>query len=61
MSGRKARVSGALAAVRRFEGEYLAQLLRQRDLDLASGAGAASEEIEIPEQLRRRLEALGYL
>ncbi len=49
-----------LSAERPFEGELLSQVLRRRDLELAAGA-APGEEIEIPEELRRQLEALGYL
>ena len=49
-----------LAAQHPFEKAYLYQLLRRRELELA-GDSAAGENIEIPEDLRRQLEALGYL
>ncbi len=46
---------------RPFERELLAQLMRRYEFDLAQGAQAIGEQAEIPEELRRQLEALGYL
>ena len=37
---------------------YLAALLRRR---LAGGSALPAEEVELDDELRRRLEALGYL
>ncbi len=50
-----------LAGERPFERELLSQLMRSFELRLARGVRAAGEEVEIPEELRRQLEALGYL
>ncbi len=50
-----------LAGQRPFERELLSQLMRRWELDLACGARAAGEQAEIPDELRRQLEALGYL
>ena len=59
--GADRREASELAAERPFERELLAQLMRRWELDLAQGARAAGEQVEIPEDLRRQLEALGYL
>ena len=50
-----------LADQRPFERELLLQHMRRWELDLAQGAKAAGERAEIPDELRRQLEALGYL
>ncbi len=50
-----------LAAERPFERELLLQLMRRWELDLARRAGSEGELAEIPDELRRQLEALGYL
>ncbi len=50
-----------LAAQRPFERELLSQLMRRWELELAQGAQAVGEQAEIPDELRRQLEALGYL
>ncbi len=50
-----------LAAQRPFERELLAQHMRRWELELAQGARAVGEQAEIPDELRRQLEALGYL
>ncbi len=50
-----------LGAERPFERELLSQILRRWEVDLARGAGTAGEQVEIPDELRRQLEALGYL
>ena len=50
-----------LADQRPFERELLSQLMRRFELDLARGVKASGEEAEIPDELRRQLEALGYL
>ena len=50
-----------LTARRPFERELLAQHMRRWELELAQGAQAVGEQAEIPDELRRQLEALGYL
>ena len=47
-----------LAGDRPFERQFLSQILGRLELDLAAVAGT---EAEIPDELRRQLEALGYL
>ncbi len=55
------RETAELAAERPFERELLSQLMRRWELELAQGAQAVGEQAEIPDELRRQLEALGYL
>ena len=50
-----------LAANQPFERELLSQLMRRWELEAAQDASAGGEQAEIPEELRRQLEALGYL
>ncbi len=50
-----------LAGERPFERELLSQLMRRWELDLAQRARSLGEQAEIPDELRRQLEALGYL
>ncbi len=60
-AGRDPGETAELAADRPFERELLAQMLRRWEVDLARGLGATGEQAEIPDELRRQLEALGYL
>ncbi len=55
------REAAQLAGRRPFERELLSQLMRRWELELAQGAQAVGEQAEIPDELRRQLEALGYL
>ncbi len=50
-----------LATEQPFERELLAQILRRWEVDLAQSAPANGLQAEIPDELRRQLEALGYL
>ncbi len=55
------REAAELAGERPFERELLSQLMRRWELDLAQRAKSEGKQAEIPEELRRQLEALGYL
>ncbi len=55
------REATELAGQRPFERELLAQRMRRWELELAQGAQAVGEQADIPDELRRQLEALGYL
>ncbi len=56
------RETRELAGVRALEIGFLQQTLRSFELDLRRGSRRSSaDQIEIEEELRRRLEALGYL